>query len=308
MGGLEIRELECFLALSEELHFGRAAERMYVSQARVSQLLRSLETRVGARLFERTSRRVRLTPLGTRFLADLSPAYDSLRQAVESATAAARGVTGVLRAGFVGTPHQIVMEIVAAFQARHPGSAVEVCEMPFSDPFGPMLRGEVDVAFVCEPVAEPGLVLGAKVNSEPQSLAVSTRHPFAGRVSISAEELADCRFVQIAEPAPPYWRELFSPTVTPGGRPVPRGPVAATMQEGLCLIAANQGVLVLCALTADYHSRPDIVFVPVEGLPRSMLSLVWHADGETAMVRAFRQVTAERVSGEVLQGGPMISA
>lgn len=62
MSGLEIRELECFLALSEELHFGRAAERLYVSQSRISQLLRALEGRIGARLLDRTSRRVRLTP------------------------------------------------------------------------------------------------------------------------------------------------------------------------------------------------------------------------------------------------------
>src|ERR1044072_2782235 len=102
MSGMEIRALECFLALSEEVHFGRAAERLYVSQSRVSQLLRALEGRIGARLLDRTSRRVRLTPLGERFLAELRPAYDALSGAVEGGKGAARGLTGGPRGRFPG--------------------------------------------------------------------------------------------------------------------------------------------------------------------------------------------------------------
>ncbi|MGV9773642.1 LysR family transcriptional regulator [Streptosporangium sp. NPDC003464] len=297
VGGVEIRELECFLVLSEELHFGRAAERLYVSQSRVSQLVRSLEERVGARMFERTSRRVRLTPLGERFAEELRPAYASLRHAVERVRSAARGVAGVLRVGFLGTSDQEVMEIVGIFQERHPDSEVVTVEMPISDPFGPLRRGEVDAAFVCGPVEEPGLVLGPRVNSEPQTLAVSTRHPFARRASIAAEELAGCPVIRIAGPAPRYWRELLSPSITPAGRPVPDGPAASTMQEALSMIAANRGGMLFCALTEDYHHRPDIVFVPVEGLPDSVLSLIWHHDNETARLAAFRQVTADHLRG-----------
>src|SRR5690242_8484834 len=100
MSGVEIRELEAFLVLAQELHFGRAGERLYVSQSRVSQLLRSLEHRIGAPLVERTSRRVALTPLGESFLAGLRPAYEALRATVDDARAAARGMGGVLRIGF----------------------------------------------------------------------------------------------------------------------------------------------------------------------------------------------------------------
>ncbi len=96
MSGVEIRELECFLVLSEELHFGRAAKRLYVSQSRVSQLLGALERRIGGRLLERTSRRVSLTPLGETFLSELRPTYEALRAAVERARVNARG--GPLRA------------------------------------------------------------------------------------------------------------------------------------------------------------------------------------------------------------------
>lgn len=100
MSGLDLRELECFLVLCEELHFGRTGERLYLSQSRVSQLLRALESRIGARLVERTSRRVRLTPLGEDFRTTLRPAYDALRTSVESTRSAARGIQGTLTVGF----------------------------------------------------------------------------------------------------------------------------------------------------------------------------------------------------------------
>lgn len=94
MGSLDARELEAFLALADELHFGRAGERLYVSQSRVSQLLRSLESKVGARLVDRTSRRVRLTPLGEQLLAGLRPAFDAIVETIEEVREVARGVGG----------------------------------------------------------------------------------------------------------------------------------------------------------------------------------------------------------------------
>jgi DNA-binding transcriptional LysR family regulator len=320
-GGLDIRELECFLALSEELHFGRAAERLYVSQSRVSQLLRSLEGRVGARLLERTSRRVRLTPLGERFLADVRPAYASLHGALEAARDAARGLEGVLRIGFQGTVDERVMEAVGAFRDRHPGCELETVEIPLADPFGAVRGGEVDAAIVCLPVAEPDLVLGPVFSRQPLTLAVSTRHPLARRVAaggagrarsagraggaggagsavgvVDAEELADHPVIGPGEPAPRYWRDVMAPATTPGGRPVPRGPRVCTLQEGLAATAAGRGTMLLCAPTAALHGRRDIAFVPVEGLPESALGLVWRRAGETARVRAFGRAVAELCS------------
>ncbi|MFB1044732.1 LysR family transcriptional regulator [Streptomyces chrestomyceticus] len=282
-----MRELECFLVLAEELHFGRTGARLYVSQSRVSQLVRALERRVGARLVERTSRRVRLTPLGTDFLAGLRPAYDALRGTVESAVAAARGIEGRLRIGFQGTADDRVMRAIDTFHTRHPGCVTEIVEIPLQDPFGPVHRGEVDAAVVLLPVEEPGLVLGPVFSEQQQTLAVSVRHPFASRASIDAEDLADEPLVSVEGPVPEYWRYAHAPTSTPGGRPIPPGPGVRTLQEGLTLAAAGRGAMLLCRPTADYHGRRDITFVPVDGLPDSALGLVWHQDRETARTRAF---------------------
>jgi DNA-binding transcriptional LysR family regulator len=284
---VEIRELECFLILAEELHFGRTGERMYVSQGRVSQLVRALERRVGARLVDRTSRRVRLTPLGEDFLAALRPAYAALHGAVEEARSAARGVSGPLRIGFQGVVGDGFMDVVGEFEDRYPGCPTRITELPLSDPFGALQRDEVDTAVVLVPVAEPELVLGPVFSVQPHYVAASRRHPFAARAEVDAEDLATTRMVGVTAPAPGYWREAQAPTHTPAGTPVPRGPEVATLQEGLSMVAANRGVMLLCRPTAEHQRRRDVAYVPVAGLPESALGLVWRGDRENGRVRAF---------------------
>ncbi|MFF9195954.1 LysR family transcriptional regulator [Streptomyces sp. NPDC014779] len=297
MSSLDIRELEAFLVLAEELHFGRAGERLYVSQSRVSQLLRSLEGRIGAPLVERTSRRVGLTPLGESFLASLRPAYDALRGAVDEARAAARSLDGVLRIGFQGTVDDYLARAITGFEERFPKCAIEVAEIALSDPFGPVRRKEVDCAVVLLPVAEDDLRLGPVFSRQPQTLAVSARHPLARRASVSAEELAGCRLIGIQDSAPEYWRLAQAPRETPGGLPIPAGPLVNTLQEGLSLTAADRGAMLLCRSTAEYHGhRGSIAFVPVEGLPDSLLGVVLRRGNGTPQAEAFAQVVAETLA------------
>ncbi|AXE85939.1 LysR family transcriptional regulator [Streptomyces sp. Go-475] len=287
MAGLELRELECFLVLAEELHFGRTGERLYVSQSRVSQLVSALERRVGGRLVHRTSRRVALTPLGERFVQRLRPAYGGLREAVEDARAAARGVEGALRIGFQGTADAGLAAAVRAFRSAHPECATDLVEIPLADPFGGVRDGAVDAAVVLLPVREPDLVLGPVFSRRPQTVAVARDHPFASRAAVSAAEVAETPLVTAGPPAPAYWRTAHAPSAVPG-------PAVSTLQEGLTQVAAGRAGMLLCRPTASYHRREDVAFVPVEGVPESALGLVWHRDGESAAVRAFARTLATR--------------
>ncbi|MEU0103810.1 LysR family transcriptional regulator [Streptomyces sp. NPDC006251] len=287
MAGLELRELECFLVLAEELHFGRTGERLYVSQSRVSQLVSALERRVGGRLVHRTSRRGALTPLGERFVQRLRPAYGGLREAVEDARAAARGVEGALRIGFQGTADAGLAAAVRAFRSAHPGCATDLVEIPLADPFGGVRDGAVDAAVVLLPVREPDLVLGPVFSRRPQTVAVARDHPFASRAAVSAAEVAETPLVTAGPPAPAYWRGAHAPSAVPG-------PAVSTLQEGLTQVAAGRAGMLLCRPTASYHRREDVAFVPVEGVPESALGLVWHRDGESAAVRAFARTLATR--------------
>ncbi|HEX5594865.1 MAG TPA: LysR family transcriptional regulator, partial [Micromonosporaceae bacterium] len=291
--GLEIRELECFLVLADELHFGRTGERLYVSQSRVSQLLRSLEHRIGARLLERTSRRVHLTPLGEQFLTELRPAYEALRNTVKDARAVARSVEGVIRLGFQGMADEPVLAAIELFHARHPDCVAEIVELPLADPFGGLRRGEVDAALVLLPVNEPDMVLGPVFPPRQQTLALAAGHPLAGRASLSAEELVGTPLITTNGPAPTYWREAQAPNATPGGLPIPPGPSVTTLQEAITLVATGRGALLLCRPTAEHHARRDVVFVPVTGLPGSLLGLVWRRNAETARLHALRQAISD---------------
>ncbi|MEU6784402.1 LysR family transcriptional regulator [Nonomuraea angiospora] len=289
---MEFRELECFVVLSEELHFARTAERLYLSPGRVSQLMRSLETRIGGRLFERTSRRVRLTPLGERFLADLRPSYDGLANAVRRAKEAAREVTGRLKVGFLATPTEVVTGSVRAFERRYPECEVELVEIPISDPFGRLRAGQVDLTFTLLPVNEPDLATGEGLNKVSYQLGVSTRHPLAARAGIAAEELVNVPLIGLDGPAPRAWRERIAPSVTPSGRPIPLAGTVATSQEGLTQVALDRGGMLFCTPTAAHHRRPDVSFVPVTGLSPSIMGLAWVKAAETAAVLAFGEAAA----------------
>ena len=127
---LELREVRVFLVLAEELHYGRTAERLGLTTSRVSQIIRTLEARVGGRLFDRTSRHVKLTPLGLQLRKDIMPGYERFEHAFNDAREAAVGVAGTLRIGmyspFVGGPHSAT--IIDSFTARHPS-----CNLEFID-------------------------------------------------------------------------------------------------------------------------------------------------------------------------------
>jgi len=126
---VDTAEIEVFLVLAEELHFGRTAERLHLSQPRVSRLVAILERRVGGTLFERTSRRVRLTPLGEQVRGQLGSGYARLTAAIDDARIAAGGITGVLRIGFtVTTVCEALTRLVDAFETRYRDCQVTMLE------------------------------------------------------------------------------------------------------------------------------------------------------------------------------------
>ena len=143
---MDTAELEVFFVLAEELHFGRTAKRLHMPQPRVSRLISALEHRVGGVLFERTSRRVRLTALGQALHRQLQPAYVQLNAALDDARAAARQADGVLRIGFSPTSSMAALtRLAGAFEARHPGCHAVLGAISNLDPYSALRRSELDV-------------------------------------------------------------------------------------------------------------------------------------------------------------------
>ncbi|MCX5199091.1 LysR family transcriptional regulator [Streptomyces sp. NBC_00249] len=294
-------ELDCFLILAGELHFGRTAERMLLSRARVSQLIQRLERRVGAPLFLRTSRSVALTALGRQLREDLEPHHRAITAALERAAATARAagpMSGVLHVGFTTPPSgELALKAAEALRTTHPGLAVEVCEVPLHDPYGQLRSGDFDVQFAEFPVREADLGEGPALLTEARVLAVAAGHPLAGRAAVSLEDLAGVPLLAVAGDQPPYRREHQSPASTPSGRPIPRGPEVTNMQEALVLVAAGQGALLTSAHTPAYHSRPGVAYVPFTDAAPVGYGLVWRATDHTGPVRAFARAALEAAGG-----------
>lgn len=235
---MELRDIEIFLALAEELHFGRTAERLRISQARVSQAIKKQERRIGAPLFDRTSRSVTLTPVGEVLRVELQQAYDLIQGGLARASEAALGVRGTIRLGVLGVLAHELRPLIEAFGAQYPDCDVELVEIHFSDPFTPLRTGRTDVELLWRPVHEPDLSVGPTVLTEGRVLAVTTASPLAERESVSLEDLGELRLLDPGPEAPAYWFEAMVPAYTPSGRRIARGPVARTFHELLALIAA----------------------------------------------------------------------
>ncbi|GHF65755.1 LysR family transcriptional regulator [Streptomyces mashuensis] len=285
---LERHELEAFLTLAEELHFGRTAERLHLSTARVSQTIAKLERRVGVPLFDRTSRRVELSPVGRQLYDEIRPAWSRVCEAFERAVDAGRGLSGVLRVAFNGpAAGQLLVGAAQAFRARHPDCEVQIKEARQPEVLPWLRRGEADIALTCHPLHEEGIVMGPVLVREARMLAVPAGHPFARRATVTLEDLARVTVLRMPGTLPESPHEDRAPST-------PR-PSATTFNEVLTLVGAGEGVFAVGAHARRYFARPDVVYVPFEDAEPVEWGLVWLANGATARVRAFSEAALELV-------------
>ncbi|WP_018351751.1 LysR family transcriptional regulator [Longispora albida] len=286
----ERHELETFLTLAADLHFGRTATRLRLTTSRVSQTIKKLERLIGAPLFERTSRRVGLTPLGRQLADDLRPLASRMDEVIRSAMDAARGISGLLRVGYsaqwVG---DLTILAADAFSTRYPDCVVQVSEIQLSDPLGQLRDGALDLQISAFPVEEHDITRGPVVFSEPRALIVPSAHPLATCRSVSLEDLAGTPLVSIAGRAPAYWTDFHYPRYTPSGRLIPRGPAAGSWSQMLSYVATGKGVTPASARAAWYHDRPDVAFVPFSDARAIDYGLLWPAARETSRTRDFAE-------------------
>ncbi|HEX6500125.1 MAG TPA: LysR family transcriptional regulator [Micromonosporaceae bacterium] len=287
---MERRDIEIFLTLAEELHFGRTAQRLGISSARVSQSIKRLERRFGVALFQRTSRQVTLTPVGATLRDDLQAGYQRIQQGIARAVAAGRRLSGVLRVGFSSPlAGELIMEAASAFRARHAGYDVHIREIHLSDAFGALRSGDIDMQVTELPVRESDLSCGLPLLRDPRMLAVAASHPFASRASVTVDDLTrDSVLVPVG--APDYLLDTLVPAHTPSGAPVVRVAALTSRQELLTLVSAGRGVAVVGSQATRYHVRPDVAYVPIDGLPPIDYGPVWRTGEQTQPMRAFLTV------------------
>lgn len=287
---MDIGEIEAFLTLADELHFARAGQRLYLSGARVGQRIQAMEREIGGALFERSSRRVALTPLGARFRKDVEPAFEALRAAYRAASADARSDEGVLRLGATFAAGAVLDHLAVAFERAVPACELRVLAVQITDPYGPLHRGEVDVIVHWQVGNPPGLIFGPVLRTEPRVVAMAGDHPLAGRDSVTVEDLGDYLMVQTSG-IDEEIQVAFIPRTTPGGRPInffPQ-PVQAVM-EAISLVARGHVIHPTVPSIRTLLHDTGIVLRPLEGLPPLELGLIWCTAHENARIRSLARV------------------
>ncbi|MET7728446.1 LysR family transcriptional regulator [Streptomyces mirabilis] len=291
---MELRDIEIFLTLAEELHFGRTAQRLHLSQARVSQSVKSQERRIGARLVDRSNpRNVQLTLLGRQLMAELLPAYRDLVKAIDHARLTARGISGLLRVGMIGFNAYDYQPFWDAFQARHPLWELQVRNISFNDPFGLLRRGDADIVIAWLPIEDPDLTVGPVIATEPMAAMMSDRHELAGGKAVSLEIFGDRGTFGPVMPPPEHWEDAYTPFHTPTGRPIERVVRVETWEELQTIIGTSDAVHMSMSHAARYANRPGITFVPIADSHWLRWALVWRAGSETEQIHALAEVVRD---------------
>jgi DNA-binding transcriptional LysR family regulator len=297
---LDFRALRYFVAVAEELHFTRAAERLYIAQPALSEHIRRLEDELGVQLLRRTTRKVELTPAGEEFLTHARRILAEADDALADALRAARGETGSLRIGTGATAGvEQVPRVLRAFREARPLVHLDLRQTDWEDYTGGLRDGSADAAFVWMPFEHSGLGV-VPVLEEPRVAALEAAHPLAAERELRTEQLID-------EPWPwaetdPLARAFWTLEDFRGGAAAPRGPTVRSMEGLLEGVRAGLCVATVPRSQAQASTMPGIAFRPVADLSPATLALVWRTAEETPVVQALvevaRRVAAENAAGD----------
>lgn len=246
--GVEMRLLRAFVDLSEELHFGRAAAQLGIAQPQLSVQIRSLETILGARLFDRDRRHVALTEIGREFVPEAQAILARIATAQRRVKGLVHGEAGSLTIGFTGSApfNPVMRRIIVGFRRRWPGVALSLAEMSTTDQFIGLLEGKIDVGFLRPgPGVVPDRMTVRTVSREPLVAVLPADHALAGRQSLSVAELAGQSFIL---------------------HPRERGPALFDTIIGLCAAAGFRP-----SVDIEVHQLPTIVSLAATGLGISIV-------------------------------------
>jgi len=194
---IELRHMRYFLAVADELNFGRAAEKLGIAQPNLSQQIKALEEIVGTLLFDRTQRSVRLTAAGEHFVAEAKETLAHADAALIGARRAGRGEVGRIAVGYVGsaTYTGVLVSIMAAFRDDYPDVEIELSEIEMQDQIRGIAAGTLDIGFIRPPIELPIGIGSSLIMQEEIVVALSSRHPLAGLDSVPLSALSGEAFI-----------------------------------------------------------------------------------------------------------------
>jgi DNA-binding transcriptional LysR family regulator len=287
---MNLRSLRCFLAVAEDLHFGRAAKRLNISQPPLTQHIKSLEQELGARLFERTKRSVRITEAGSALLDEarlLIAQADGLRHVVQRAD---KGRSGTLRAGFITSAIFTKTRLLYSKMSRGvPGATVMWQEMNSSEQVDALREGKIDIGFLHTPVEHHDLEARVIVR-DPMIVAVPDTHRLAGRRSAPLSEFGDDDFVlPLRHMSPSFYDRIIAACSAAGISPaIPHQP--RHLLTILSMVSMGAGISLVPSSLAG-AGFPSVAFIKIRGrTPITEVSVIWNPENRSPVLARAIQV------------------
>jgi DNA-binding transcriptional LysR family regulator len=293
---MELRHLRYFLAVAEELHFGRAAARLHMAQPPLSQQIRQLERELGFDLFARSTRRVRLTDAGRAFRDEARAALDRLADATAAAQRVARGDAGALAVGFVASAtYAVLPRLYRLFHERHPGVRLTLSELSTAEQVVALRAGDIQVGLARAPVGDDAL-LAEPIADEPLVVALPARHALARRDEIPLHDLAGQPFVLFPRQPRPGWIDVVRGACEAAGFRPAVAQEALELSTAVTLVAAGIGVSLVPA-SARALRLEGLVYRPLRPpTPTTRLLALRLPDEPRPAVDRFLEVVREVVA------------
>lgn len=271
---MNIRTLEAFLVLSEELHFRNAAERLGMSQSLVSDHLKKLENHLGCILFDRTSRRVTLTKDGEKLRKIIQIPVLQIKKAMTDMRFSSQ--QEVVKLGFMGGGfYELHESFINKVKEKYPEISLEFVELHYDNQFTAILNGDVDMSLCRLPVSIPGLKAGKILMRDSRVVCINSNHRLAHQDSIDFEELSGEVMLQAPiDACGKSWVNFHFPLLTPNGNALHAGRTIKTVREGLSAVASGYGIFLMTKRASTYYSSPNIKYIDVN-LESIESALVW---------------------------------
>jgi len=288
MNQVESRPLRYFVAVAEELHFGRAAARLGIAQPPLSRAIRQLETQLGFQLFERSTRAVRLTPAGEVLLAETRFALETIDAGIQRARRAAQPEHKLILAIKADNDGGLLSSIISAYESEHASVPVELLLCGWGEQERALRSGNADVALSYYPFDERD-VDSEPLFTEPHVAVLPAAHALARRPWLRLSDLEN-------EPLPAGTDAV----VRVGGTGLPRRPAPQQVHDLaqlLKLVEIGQLCAILPLSVAERYPRPEIAVRPIVDAPPAVLSVGWPEASRSLAVAAFVRA-ATRVAGD----------
>lgn len=276
---LDLRKLRYFVAVADELHFGRAAEALMIAQPVLSRQIRAFEHELGVQLFVRDTRGTELTESGRLLRKEAEPLLAAAAAVRRRVAVAARGEASFTVAFMPGL---VVTDAVREFQRAHPDVTIQVMRTGWDDQVRVLHDGRADVSYLRHPFDGSGLST-EPLFVEPRVVMLPSEHELAAASGVLMNDLAEEHLLQ--DPAAvPEWAEVAAEMRRQRGWT--RSP-SRTVEEKLELVAVGQGIAIFPLSTARFYRRTDVRFVPITDLPPTAVHLGWERGRRSSLIEAF---------------------